>query len=110
MTRIIILCVVLLTLPLVGCSTPKSVTVVEYRNQLQHPETLPLPPPPGVAVRVVTKERITKGEIPDRAYVGFAYPDWVEFAKWLHNYKAYNKSLKNAVKKYQEQDHRVSQE
>lgn len=89
-----------------GCADPKTVTVVEYKNQLQHPETLPAPAPPGSKVRVITKERITGGELPDRAYVGFSYPEWLEFAKWMHEYKAYVKSLQNAVKEYEKQDSR----
>ncbi|CAM0094122.1 Rz-like spanin [Vibrio phage D51] len=98
--------VIVVMVLLFGCADPKTVTVVEYKNQLQHPETLPTPAPPGAKVRVITKERIMDGELPDRAYVGFSYPDWLEYAKWMHEYKAYIKSLQNAVKEYEKQDSR----
>lgn len=100
---------VILTLILSGCASPDPITVVEYRNQLQHPEVIPLPSPHGAKVRAITKERIIKGELPDRAYIGFSYPDWLEFSKWMHDYKAYTKSLQNAVNEYQKQDSRDSQ-
>ena len=89
-----------------GCADPKTVTVTEYVTHLQHPETLPAPDNPGLSIKVVTSERIASGELPDKAYVGFLYSDWLEFAKWMHEYKAHNDSLKNAVEAYKAQDSR----
>lgn len=105
----LILCILVVFL-LGGCSTKQDVvTVPEYVTHLQHPETLPTPDNPGLSIKVITSERIADGEIPDKAYVGFLYNDWLEFAKWMHEYRAHTESLQNGLETYRAQDSRNSE-
>lgn len=97
--------VIFLVVMSAGCASPPE-TVIEYRTELSHPITLPAPSNPGVAIKVITKDRINNGELPDKAYVGFEYNEWLEFAKWMHEYRTHNKSLKQAVEAYRTQDTR----
>lgn len=91
-----------------GCaSTPQEPQVVVDKSiVLYHPQLPDSPHNPGLKVRVITKERITAGKLPDVAYVGFTYDEWLEFAKWMNQYKGYSKELLSVIEQYAEQDTR----
>ncbi|QBX06000.1 hypothetical protein vBValMR10Z_83 [Vibrio phage vB_ValM_R10Z] len=86
---------------LMGCgSTSKEPVPEPPKNEFAHP-SLPTPPQnPGVKILVITTDTIEK----QKAYVGFEYDQWLDFAKWMHSYKAYNLDLLEVIKLYKEQD------
>lgn len=102
------LVVILMTTVLLssGCASKDPIRVAKTETHLVHPQVLQAPENPGVSIRVITKQRIDKGELPDKAYVGFEYNEWLEFAKWMHKYRAYNKSLQEGLDFYKAQDTR----
>ncbi|CAM0045388.1 Rz-like spanin [Vibrio phage D49] len=102
---ITILVVVMLLLTF-GCASKDPIRVTKTEIHLTHPQVLEAPTDPGIKVKVITKERIEKGELRDTAYIGFEYDDWLEFAKWMHKYRTHNMSLQEGLDFYQAQDTR----
>ncbi|AGN30137.1 hypothetical protein VPFG_00135 [Vibrio phage nt-1] len=95
-----ILAVVLASM-LVGCiGTPKEPVPVPATNEIVHPSMPTAPANPGVEILVITTDTIK----PNTAYVGFEYDEWLNFAKWMHSYKAYNDDLLEVIRLYKEQD------
>ncbi|BAV81185.1 hypothetical protein [Vibrio phage VCPH] len=98
-TRVALLCLLL-----TGCwLTPE-----EKTSPVTNVDTTPVahnvpdnPNNPGLKIRTITKERIESGEIADVAYIGFEYDDWLEFAKWMHDYRNVNKELREVIKAYE---------
>lgn len=86
---------------LVGCGLfPKEPTPEPQTNNIVHP-SMPVPPAnPGVKILVITTDTIED----NKAYVGFEYEEWLNFAKWMHTYKAYNTDLLEVIRLYREQD------
>jgi hypothetical protein len=91
-------------LSVTGCSLLKGDTVyIEPTNiNVYHPETPLNPRDPGVRPTIITVERLEKEEIPDVAYVGFKYNEWLEFAKWMHEYRSVQLELREIIKGYED--------
>ncbi len=100
---VILIVLVLLTF---GCASKDPIRVAKTEVHLAHPQVLEAPTDPGIKIKVITKKRIEDGELPDKAYVGFEYNDWLEFAKWMHKYRTHNTSLQEGLDFYQAQDTR----
>lgn len=103
----IIFVIIVLTIVLTGCvSKPKVVT--EYVSSpvtLSHPQMPEAPDSPsGSGPMVVTVDNMAKKIEPQKAYIAFTYPDWLEFAKWLHKQKRYEKDLIQVIDDYRNQD------
>lgn len=92
---------ILLTITLIGCAhTQEEISSQTPTFEMVHPN-IPTPPSnPGVKVLVLTTETIKE----NRAYVGFEYDEWLNFAKWMHTYKSYNKDLLHVIELYKNQD------
>ncbi|QAY02179.1 hypothetical protein VspSw1_111 [Vibrio phage VspSw_1] len=95
-----------------GCASAPQEPRVEVSNDvvLFHPVIPDNPSNPGLKIKAITSERIASGELPDKAYIGFLYDDWLEFAKWMHKYKSVNEELRKAIQQYREQDTRYDQD
>ena len=95
--------ILLLAIFIGGCST----TPTEYIDRWNEPDPvvlfhpqMPYPPAnPNVDIKVITVDTIK----PDVAYVGFEYDQWLKFAAWMHEYRAYNKKLIGVIDVYKEQ-------
>lgn len=87
-----------------GCSLlePRVEYVEVPPVSIYNPITPSNPVDPGTRPKVITVERLNKGELADIAYVGFEYNDWLAFAKWMHHYRAVNSQLRSIIKGYKE--------
>ncbi|AUR85846.1 membrane lipoprotein [Vibrio phage 1.081.O._10N.286.52.C2] len=95
----ILMCFTLSSCALFAKPEPE-IVYVEKKVSLAHP-SMPTPPDdPGVKIRVITTDTIKQ----DRAYVGFEYDVWLEFAQWMHTYKAHQSDLLEVIRLYKEQD------
>lgn len=96
--KILVLSIAML---LAACSPTKPIEVITYdTNEIVHP-SMPTPPAnPGVSILVITSENVEA----NKAYVGFEYDEWLDFAKWMHEYKTYNRDLRNVIDIYKNQD------
>jgi hypothetical protein len=93
-----------LTLNLSGCSIfkPDTMYIEPPKVTVYSPETPTNPKDPGVRPTIITVDRLEKREIPDVAYVGFKYNEWLEFAKWLHKYRSVQLELREIITGYED--------
>lgn len=107
MTLLCKLGVLIMPALLVGCVTFNQKPIVQDSNYITaYQPAVPVnPADPGVRPYVITKERIESNDIKDVAYVGFEYNSWLEFAKWLHEYKSINVKLREIINGYEEVVH-----
>lgn len=82
---------------LVGCASHEPLP--PEKPMIYHPYVPPNPSNPGLKIRVITTDTIE----PNKAYVGFEYNDWIEFSKWMHQFKQVNHQLRDVVHDYKEQ-------
>jgi hypothetical protein len=106
--RILVMC--FLFVFLISCSSnidnDMQVRYIDAPMQLNHPIISMPPENPNVRVLVLTDETIEH----TKAYIGFEYNEWLLFAKWLQNYKIYNKDLRKGLDVYKLQDETLSSE
>ncbi len=98
--------ILLLALVLSGCSAYQDPVILNTDSEIIHP-SMPIPPSnPGVKVLILTTDTVED----QKAYVGFTYDEWLDFAKWMHEYKAYNHDLREVIKLYKNQDKSLNDE
>lgn len=87
-----------------GCSIfkPDIQYVEQARVTVYSPKTPANPKDPGVRPTIITVERLKTTEIPDVAYVGFRYNDWLKFSNWMHEYRGVQVELREIIKGYED--------
>ncbi len=100
----LMLCVTWLAIYLTGCSIlkPNNVYIEPTTVSMYTPETPANPPDPKVRPTIITVGRLKKEVIPDVAYVGFQYNEWLKFAKWLHAYRGVQLELREIIAGYED--------
>ena len=101
---VLMLFITWLAISLSACSIFETKTVyVEPTNVVVYtPETPVNPKDPRVRPTIITVGRIKNEEIPDVAYVGFQYNEWLKFAKWMHAYRGVQLELREIIKGYED--------
>lgn len=93
-----------LVIHLSGCSIfkPDTQYIEPTKVVVYSPKTPANPIDPKVRPTIITVERLKNEEIPDVAYVGFQYNEWLKFAKWMHAYRGVQLELREIIKGYED--------
>lgn len=101
----VLLVLLVVTLMLVGCTTKTEYVTVHEPIPLYHAPMPDKPTPPQiVGPSVLTTDNASRKLKANQAYIMFPYLDWLEFARWMHDDKAYKKQLIEVINNYKEQD------